>query len=327
MNAFVTGGTGFVGANLVFGLNDRGVVPRVLHRESSSLRALDGLHYQSVIGDVLDPVESLADMMAGCDWVFHVAAVADYWRQGEAWLYKVNVDGTKRMLMAARQAGVKRFVFTSSLAAMGMPEGDELLAETHGFNLKPNRFPYGHSKYLAELEVRDAVRAGLEAVIVNPAIVLGPRDVNEISGSMITEAARGNLNFILPGGSNFIAVEDVVAGQIAAAERGRPGERYILGGENVPYSVAIPTICGIVGRKTPKLKLPGALMPLAAVGVDAARLVLGNRVPIDANQVRISRKFIYADVSKARRELDLPQTSFVTMVERAYGWYRENGFL
>jgi dihydroflavonol-4-reductase len=269
----------------------------------------------------------LSELMAGCDWVFHVAAVADYWRQGEAWLYKVNVDGTKRMLAAAQQAGVQRFVFTSSLAAMGVPDGDELLTETHGFNLQPRRFPYGHSKYLAELEVRAAVRDGLEAVIVNPAIVLGPRDVNEISGSMITEAARGNLNFILPGGSNFIAVEDVVAGHIAAAEQGRPGERYILGGENVPYSVVIPTICGVIGRKPPKLKLPGALMPFAAVGVDAARAVLGNRVPIDANQVRIARKFIYADTTKAQRELGLPQTPFVTAVERAYSWYQENGFV
>ncbi|MCO5205758.1 MAG: NAD-dependent epimerase/dehydratase family protein [Anaerolineae bacterium] len=327
MNVFVTGGTGFVGANLVAGLNERGIVPRVLHRETSSLRALGGLQFASAIGDVLDPVARLAAVMADCEWVFHVAAVADYWRQGEAWLYKVNVDGTKRMLAAAQQAGVKRFVFTSSLAAMGVPERDDLLTESHGFNLPPHRFPYGHSKYLAELEVRSAVRQGLEAVIVNPAIVLGPRDVNEISGSIITEAARGNVNFILPGGSNFVAVADVVAGQLAAAERGRPGERYILGGENVPYDVVIPTICAIVGRKPPKLKLPGALMPFAAVGVDVARLVLGNRVPIDANQVRIARKFIYADTSKARQELDLPQTPFATMVEQAYAWYRENGFV
>lgn len=327
MQVAVTGGTGFVGANLVAGLNARGVRPRVLHRAGSSLRALDGLDYVSVLGDILDDRPKLIAAFQGCDWVFHAAAVADYWRKGADWVYKVNVEGTQNVLAAAQAAGVRRLVFTSSLAALGAPRPGRLLTEADQFNLSPAAFPYGHSKHLAEAHVRAANQASLETVIVNPAVILGPRDVNEISGSMITEAARGKLAFLLPGGVNFIAVEDVVAGHLVAAEKGRPGERYILGGENWPYRQAIPIICRTVGKPAPRLAIPGWAMPAAAMGVAGARRLLGNRVPLDANQVRLARAFIYADSTKACRELDLPQTPLPVMVQRTFDWYRANGYL
>jgi len=325
--ALVTGGTGFIGANLVAGLNERGIPTRVLHRESSSRKALAGLAYESVIGDILDDPAELVTAMAGCDWVFHVAAVADYWRQGQEWIYRVNVQGTKNVLAAARLAGVRRLVFTSSLAALGVPPDGQLLDEESEFNLPPTRSPYGHSKVLAEQAVRRAAREGLEAVIVNPSVVLGPRDVNLISGSIIVEAAKGLLRVAPAGGVNFVDVADVVAGQIAAAEKGRPGERYILGGENVPYGEAVGTISRIVGRTPPRLTIPRWSLPLLASGVRAARALLGNRVPLDENQVRMMGAYIYADSSKARRELDLPHTPFTTTVQRTYNWYNRNGYL
>lgn len=325
--ALVTGGTGFIGANLVAGLNGRGIPARVLHRESSSLEALAGLAYESVLGDILDEPAMLAGAMASSDWVFHVAAVADYWRQGKEWIYRVNVQGTKNVLEAARLAGVRRLVFTSSLAAMGVPPDGQLLDEESEFNLPPARSPYGHSKVLAEQAVRQAARAGLEAVIVNPSVVLGPRDVNMISGSIIVEAAKGLLRVAPAGGVNFVDVADVVAGQIAAAERGRAGERYILGGENVPYDEAVVTISRIVGRTPPRLTIPRWSLPLLATGVRAARALLGNRVPLDENQVRMMGAYIYADSSKARRELDLPHTPFTSTVQRTYNWYNRNGYL
>lgn len=327
LRALVTGGTGFIGANLVAGLTEQGITARVLHRETSSLEALEGLTYETAVGDVLDDPEELAAAMADCQWVFHVAAVSDYWRQPAERLYRVNVEGTQRVLAAARRAGVDRFVFTSSLAAMGLPRPGERLDEDDSFNLSSSRFPYGHSKHLAEMEVQRAVADGLEAVIVNPAVVLGPRDVNQISGSIVVEAARGLLRFLPPGGVNFVAVSDVVAGHIAAARRGRLGERYILGAHNLSYAEAIPVICQIVGRRPPRLKIPRWLLPPAAVAVRAVRAVLGRRLPLDDNQVRMLSAEIYADCGKARRELDLPQTPFPVAVQDAYNWYNIHGYL
>lgn len=326
--ALITGGTGFVGANLVQKLNEREIAARVLLRSTSSQKALDGLRYETVAGDVLDDPAALARAMEGCDWVFHVAAVADYWRQNRDRLYEVNVDGTRNVLRAARHADVGRFVFTSSQAALGLPEYEgQLLDETHLFNLPPDRFPYGHSKALAEEEVRAAAEKGLHAVIVNPSIVLGPRDLNEISGSMVIEAARGRLRFVPPGGANFIDVADVAAGHIAAAEKGRSGERYILGNHNLTHREAVGVICDVVGRGRPRITVPGRLLPPAAMLVRLARAVLGNLVPVDENQVRMMGVFMYADNQKAVSELSLPQTPFRETVQRTYNWYNQNGYV
>ncbi len=328
MRAFVTGGTGFVGSNLVAALVDRGVQVRVLHRASSSLAALAGVDFQSVIGDVLDPVESLTEAMAGCDWVFHVAAISDYWRyRGRERLYATNVDGTRRVATAALRAGAARFVQTSSLGSLGVPRRGRLLTEADQFNLRPGRFPYGHSKFLAEGEVRDAVAAGLPAVIVNPSVVIGPRDVNRIAAAMVVESATGRLRVAAPGGVNFVSVDDVVAGHIAAAERGAVGQRYILGGQNLSFREAFTIAAEVTGGAEPAVVLPRWTIPVAATGVAAARLVAGPRLPIDAKQMRLSAADIYADVSKARLQLGLTVTPFREALEQAYRWYYDNGYL
>lgn len=329
VRALVTGGTGFIGANLVAGLAEQGITACVLRRPTSSLEALQGLTYETAIGDVLGEVDALAAAMEGCHWVFHVAAVADYWRQSTDYLYRVNVEGTRRVLEAARQAGVQRFVFTSSQSALGLPQLGEAVVHDEGntFNISPAQFPYGHSKHLAEEEVRRAVAEGLEAVIVNPTVVLGPRDVNQNSGSIVVEAARGWARFVPPGGANFVHVSDVVAGHIEAARRGRVGERYILGAHNLKHAEAVPIVFRIVGRRPPRLKIPQWLLPPAAGAVRAARAVIGRRLPFDENQVRLMGAEIYADCSKARRELDLPQTPFPVAVQDAYNWYNKHGYL
>lgn len=327
MRALVTGGTGFVGANLVAALKARGIIARVLRRESASLAALTGLEYETAIGDVLAGPEALVQAMADCDWVFHLAAVTDYWRKKPDWIYRVNVEGTKNVLAAAQSAGIRRFVFTSSVAALGVPANGKLLDESSSFNLTARQFPYGHSKHLAETEVRRAVEAGLAAVIVNPTGIIGPRDVNQISGSIILEATKGHVWLTLPGGLNMVAVEDVVAGHIAAAERGRVGERYLLAGENLSYQTIAATVCKVVGRPPPAIILPRRALPAATLAVKIARVILGNRVPLDANQVRMSGASVYADGHKAIRELGMPQTPFKSAVQRAYEWYQENGIL
>lgn len=328
MRALVTGGTGFVGSNLVAALLDRGIEVRVLRRSTSPMAALEGLDCETRVGDVLDGVEALTAAMADCDWVFHTAAVSDYWRyRTQTRLYRTNVDGTRDMAEAARRAGIKRFVYTSSIAALGIPPRGHELVETDEFNIRPRRFPYGHSKHLAEAVLRDAVAAGLPAVIVNPSVVIGPRDVNRIASAMIVEAQRGRLRVAAPGGTNFVSVEDVVAGHVAAAERGRVGERYILGGENLLFGEAFAIANEVTGQRGPSIVLPRWTIPVAAAGISLARAVVGPRLPIGAHQMRLSAAEIFADSSKAREELRLPFTSFRTALRDAYHWYRDNGYL
>ncbi|MDX1614903.1 MAG: NAD-dependent epimerase/dehydratase family protein [Candidatus Promineifilaceae bacterium] len=328
MRALVTGGTGFIGANLVAGLNQAGVAARVLCRPSSSHRALEGLTYETVYGDILGPTVDLVEAMADCDWVFHAAAVADYWRQDADWIYKVNVEGTRRVVAAAQRAGVRRLVQVSSVTALGVPEPGRLLTESSRFNLSPNDNPYGHSKYLAEEVVKEGVAGGQDAVIVNLPIIIGPRDVNEISGSMVTEAARGTrLPIYPPGGTNYLHVTDAVLGILQVAHRAEVSERYLLAGQNLTYRAAFGIVCDVVGRPPPRFALPPWLVPLLAAAVGAARVILNGRIPFDANQVRLSGRRLYVDGSKARQELGLRPRPFRQAVQAAYDWYRENGYL
>jgi dihydroflavonol-4-reductase len=328
VRALVTGGNGFVGANLVAALSARGIRVRVLRRATSSLAGLAGLDYETRVGDVLDGVDALAAAMDGCSWVFHTAAISDYWRyRGRGRLYRTNVDGTRDVALAALRAGVQRFVFTSSIGALGIPAAGRALTEADRFTQRPGRFPYGHSKHLAEGELHRAIAAGLPAVIVNPSVVIGPRDVNRIASAMVVEAAHGRLRFAAPGGTNFVSVDDVVHGHIAAAERGRIGQRYILAGENLPFRDAFSTVCAVVDQPGPAVVVPRWAIPVAAAAVGAARAVLGPRLPIDGKQMRLSAFDIYADGSKARAELGVPATPFGTAIQSAYDWYRDNDYL
>ena len=329
MKALVTGSTGFVGANLCRALVERGWSVRALHRASSRLEALAGVEVEHVIGDVVEP-ETLPAALRGCDVVFHVAAVADYWRQNTDKIYRVNVEGTRAVCQAALEAKVKRLVFTSSVASLGISRPGELVDESHEFNLPPQRFPYGHSKLLAEDVVRDAKRVvhGLEAVIVNPSVILGPGDLNLISGSIVVEYARRRVPPVYPpGGVNYIDVADVCAGHIAAAERGKTGERYILAAHNLTHKKAAQIVCQVVGAPMPRLPLPRALIGPLAATVDLAAKIARRPLPLNGDQLRLSAEFIYFDSSKAVRELGLPQTPFRETVERTYQWYQAHSYL
>lgn len=351
MRTLVTGSTGFVGANLVERLAAAGHAVRALHRPNSRLEALAGLDFEPAVGDVLDP-SSLAVAMKGVDWVFHVAAVSDYWRRGrKAQLYQVNVTGTRHVLETAMSADVQRVVFTSSAASLGLPRGclsqsgllphfspwrrsengrqmDHLLDESATFNVPPTLLPYGHSKHLAEQVVHEFVARGLDAVIVNPTAVLGPRDLNLISGSIVLAVYRRQVPVIPPGGVNYIDVSDVVAGHIAAAKRGKPGERYILGAHNLSHRQAVKTIAQIVDVPSPRVQLPGALTGPLALAVELFNRIWPGERLTDSNQVRLMRHSIFYDVSKAQQELGLESPiPFAVSVERTFQWYRENGYL
>jgi dihydroflavonol-4-reductase len=328
MQALVTGSTGFVGANLCAALVAHGWSVRALHRASSRLDALQRVPVEHAIGDVTQP-ETLVEAMRGCDVVFHVAAVADYWRQSAEKLYHVNVEGTRAVCQAALDAKISRLVFTSSAASLGIPKPGQPADESHEFNLPPERFRYGHSKLLAEGVVREFVSRGLNAVIVNPSIILGPGDLNEISGSIVTEVARQRSASLVypPGGVNYIDVQDVCAGHIAAAGRGRTGERYILGAHNLTHHEAMKTVAEVVGTPLPRLGIPRALIgPLAAL-LDLAAKIAGHPLPMNGDQMRLSAETVFFDASKAIRELGLPQTPFRQTVERTYQWYKTHGYV
>jgi dihydroflavonol-4-reductase len=322
----VTGATGCVGANVVAALIARGYEVRAMVRCSSTLTALDGLDPELAEGDVLDPV-TLSAAADGCDLVFHIAAVSDYWRSSRARIYDVNVEGTRNALQAALENGVERLVYTSSIGALGLPEPGCLLDESNVFNLPPRRFPYGHSKYLAEQLVQDATASGLDAVIVNLTAVLGARDVNFIGGSLLREAKRGLTWVTFPGSLNWIDAQTCGDGHVLAAERGRTGRRYILGGENISHRRAMEIAAEVVGGRHPLVTLPRAMLASAAVVIDLFNALWPGTPVFSGDQARMSAETVCADCGRAQRELGLPIVSFRSAAERAYGWYLDHGLL
>lgn len=323
MRALVTGGTGFVGSHVVRALNAAGHEVRVLHRASSKRDVLDGAAYESALGDITEPA-ALRAACEGCDWVFHVAAVADYWRADMSRMFDVNVQGTERVLAAAREAGVKRVVFTSSAAAVGLDD-ETPCDESAPFNLPPQQFPYGYSKMLAERVVQDAVRAGQEAVTVNPVIVIGPGDINQISGSMVIETKqRGRLMPIPQGGASYVDVRDVARWQIAAAEQGTSGERYILSSANFTHREWFDLIADVVGVPKSIVSVPRLATPVMAGAIGLGRRI-GLKLPIDPNQVRLSARNVYFNGEKAWKAFGPPQVDMRQSLIDTYEWYRSRG--
>jgi dihydroflavonol-4-reductase len=306
-------------------LGEAGHTARALHRASSRLDALDGLTYESALGDVTD-LDALRAACTGCDWVFHVAAVADYWRADKAHMLEVNVEGTRKVLQAARDTGVKRVVFTSSAAAVGFIE-DRPANENDPFNQPPDRFPYAYSKAQAEIVAQEAARGGQEVVIVNPVVILGPGDLNVISGDFVLKIKRLQWTVpVTPGGICVIDVRDVARMHIAAAEKGRVGERYILGTANYKLADWFALVADVVGAAHPAMHTPRwALPPLAAL-FDGLR-VLGLKLPVDGNQTRLGGQDIFFDCSKAWVELGKPQIEMRQSVEDTYRWYLEHGYV
>lgn len=323
--ALITGCTGGLGANLAAALVERGVEVVGLRRSTSPGAAVDDLELAFCTGDILDPA-SLRQAMDGVDWVFHAAAIADDWHHPRERIYEVNVEGTRNVLAAALEAGVRRFVYTGSSAALGKPSpGKPLMDEADSFNLDPADFPYGHSKHLAEQVVAEFVTRGLDAVSVLPTALMGPRDLNFISGELLVRVVKRQLMPFPRGGLNYADLRDVAAGHVAAAEQGRTGERYILGGHNLTHREALQIIAAVANTPARAVTLPHWLLPVAADLVSLGQR-LGFRMPIERGRVLLSGEFMYYDSSKARRELGLEARPFAESVRDAYDWYRARGW-
>jgi len=325
LKTLVTGGTGFVGSHIVRVLVDAGHEARVLHRASSPLTALEGVAFESALGDLTDP-DSLRAACEGIDWVFHVAAVADYWRADKRVMYDANVDGTRRLLAAARDANVRRVVFTSSAAAIGFRPDEQPSDETVPFRLPPSRFPYAHSKALAERVCAEAVARGQDIVIVNPVVIFGPGDLNRISGDLVLATKRLSWTIPVPvGGVALIDVRDVARMHVAAARQGRIGERYILGAENYRHAELLALTARVVGAPAPTLPVARWMTPILGELFEVGR-ALGLPIPIDGNQTKLSARRVYFNFDKAWTELGKPLVGTPQSIADTWEWYQAHGY-
>ena len=327
MKALVTGASGFVGAALTRTLLGAGWQVRVLTRAGSDRRNLRALNVENAVGDLTDPA-SLERAVADCDAVFHAAADYRLWVPDPQTMYRANVDGTRHLIEAAHRAGVKRIVYTSSVACIGLPADGTAGTEATPVALGEMVGHYKRSKFLAERAALEAAEAGAPVVIVNPAAPVGPRDVKPTpTGQIVLDAALGRTPAYVDTGLNIVHVDDVAAGHVLAFHRGRVGERYILGGQNLPLRDILVEITRLAGRSPPRLKLPhGVVLPIAYVAEGIARLT-GRPTRVTVDSVRMARKRMYFSSDKAVRELGYGFRPAALAFADALEWFGAEGYL
>jgi dihydroflavonol-4-reductase len=320
IRTFVTGATGFVGANLARLLLQEGYEVRVLVRPNSRLDNLQGLDIEMIKGDLNEP--DLYRKIQGCQVLFHVAAHYSLWQSDRDALYHNNVLGTRNVLAAARQAGIERTIYTSSVAAIGVGKPGMIVDETHQSPVEELVGYYKKSKYLAEQEATQAVKKGQNIVIVNPSSPIGPMDIKPTpTGDIILRFLRRQMPFYLNTGLNFIDVRDVAKGHLLALEKGKTGERYILGNQNLTLKALFDILAQITGLSAPQKSIP-AWLPLSLAWIDEQILApLGKPPSIPLDGVRMAHQPMYYDASKAVRELGLPQTPITTALKDAVNWF------
>ena len=327
MNVFLTGGTGFVGGAVVRRLLADGHAVRALVRPGTNTRQLDGLAVERIPGD-LDDAEALKHGVEGCEWVFHVAALYAYWGYPWEYFYRVNVEGTRHVLEAAAAAGVRRIVHTSSIAALGIPRdgtpGDERTPVTE----KDMLSDYKRSKFLAEQVVQEFVARSLPVVIVNPAAPVGVGDHKPTqTGRMIVDFLNRRMPAYVDTGLTIVDVDDVAEGHLLAAEKGRGGERYILGGENLSLKQVLDLLAEVSGLPKVTARIPRVVaMAYAYLDTGLARLDK-RRVPeATPAAVRVSSKKEYFSSARAMRELGYTFVPAKEALRKAVEWYRANGY-
>jgi dihydroflavonol-4-reductase len=328
MRAFVTGATGFVGGNLVRALLADDVQVRALVRPGSNQCNVAELPVEIVNGD-LDSPANLTEHVAGCDVIFHVAAHYSLWRREAAAIYRANVTGTENLLAAARQAGIKRFIHTSSVAAIGVPAPGTLGTEATQTTLAELVSDYKKSKYLAEQAALKAAREGLDVVIVNPSTPLGAHDVKPTpTGDIVLRFLQDRMPAYVHTGLNLIDVEDVARGHILAWQKGRTGERYILGNQNLTLKEMLQRLAAVTGKPAPRIAVPH-FIPLAVAFIDELILAryCGKIPQVAFDSVQMSRKAMYYDAAKAVQELGLPQQPIEHAMEKAVRWFEVNGYV
>jgi dihydroflavonol-4-reductase len=328
MLAFVTGATGFLGSHVARVLAEQGAQLRLLVRPASDLRNIEGLRAECVQGDLRDPA-SIEKAVAGCEAVFHVAADYRLWVRDPEQMYRSNVEGTRSLLEAARKQGVRRVVYTSSVATVGFTSNGHVADEDSPVSLADMIGHYKRSKFMAEQVAFEAARSGVDVVVVNPTTPVGERDVKPTpTGRIVLDFLKRKFPAYVETGLNLVDATECAHGHIQAFEKGRSGERYILGGENLKLKQILDRLAAITGLKSPTVKLP-YVFAFATGVVD--EMVTGRllrrepRATIDA--VRMGRKMMFVSSAKAERELGWRTIPVDDALRRSVGWFRANGYV
>src|SRR5208282_5026236 len=332
MLAFVTGATGFLGSHVARVLAEQGAELRLLVRATSDLRNIDGLKADRVEGD-LRGASSIEKALAGCDVAFHVAADYRLWVRDPDEMYRSNVEGTRSLLEAARKQGVRRVVYTSSVATMGFGSG---ISSNHGV-IADEDSPVGiadmighykRSKFMAEQVAVDAAKSGVDVVIVNPTTPIGERDIKPTpTGRIVVDFLKRKFPAYVETGLNLVDATECARGHIQALEKGRSGERYILGGENLTLKQILDRLAAITGLPSPTVKLP-YIFALAAGIVDemVTGRLLGREPRATIDTVRMGRKMMFVSSAKAERELGWRTAPVDGALRRSVDWFRDNGY-
>jgi dihydroflavonol-4-reductase len=328
MTTLITGATGFVGSALAHKLLARGERVRVLVRATADRRNLESLAVEIAIGDLTDPA-SLAAAVKGCDTLFHVAADYRLWVPDPAAMFQSNVEGTRQLMTAAAEAGVRRIVYTSSVATLLPRPGGHPAGEEDAGSAADMVGAYKQSKHAAELIVREMIaREGLPAVIVHPSTPIGPRDIKPTpTGKIVVDAASGRMPAYVDTGLNVVHVDDVAEGHILAFERGQIGRNYILGSENMSLAAILALVAELTDRPAPRIKLPhGVVIPIAAAAEVWARAT--GREPFATREaVKLARKTMFFTSERAMRELGYRPRPARAAIEDAIAWFREHRYV
>jgi dihydroflavonol-4-reductase len=328
MLAFVTGATGFVGSHVARALAEQGADLRLLVRASSNTKNIEDVKADRVTGDLRDPA-SLEKGSAGCDVVFHVAADYRLWVRDPEEMYRANVEGTRAILAAALKNGVRRVVYTSSVATMGFTSNGHPADENSPVSLDNMIGPYKRSKFQAEQVAIEAARTGQDVVIVNPSTPVGERDIKPTpTGRIVVDFLKRKFPAYVDTGLNLVDVKECAQGHIAALEKGRSGQRYILGGENLTLKQILDKLAAITGLPSPTVRVPYVLA-LATGVVDeiVTGRILGREPRATIDAVRMGRKKMFVSSVKSERDLGWKAGSVDDALRRAAEWFRVNGYV
>jgi dihydroflavonol-4-reductase len=327
MLTFLTGATGFLGSHVARALAAQGADLRLLVRPTSNLKNLEGLHADTATGDLRDPA-SLEKAMSGCDTVFHVAADYRLWVRDPNEMYRSNVEGTRAILEAARKNKVRCVVYTSSVATMGFTGNGRPADEDSPVSLADMIGHYKRSKFMAEQLALEAGRAGLRVVTVNPTTPVGEQDIKPTpTGRIVVDFLKGKFPAYVETGLNLVDVRECALGHIAALEKGKSGERYILGGENLTLKQILDKLGKISGLPSPKVKLPYFVAYVAGlVDETFSGRLLGREPRATVETVRMGKKKMWASSDKAERELGWKTLPADNALRRAVDWFRANAY-
>lgn len=327
MRVFITGATGFVGAHVARSYAAEGAVLRLLTRKSSRLDGLAGLDAETVVGDLRDPA-SLRSAIEGCDTLVHVAADYRLWVRDPQEMYAANVDGTRELLKMAREVGVQRVVYTSSVATMGFKSDGTIVNEETPVSLDDMIGHYKRSKFLGEQEAIKAARAGQHVMILNPTTPIGPGDAKPTpTGRIIVDFLNKKFPAYVDTGLNLVDVGEVARMHVVALDRGMPGERYILGGENLTLKQILDRMSAITGLPSPTMKVPHAVaMGFAFFDETITGKLRGKEPRATVEAVRMGKKMMFASSARAERDLGFKVLPIYNALRAAIDWFVEHGY-